>query len=47
MKNFKRFENKKALITGACGGIGNVLVEALKKEGALVTITWKNSDIII
>jgi len=39
MKNFKRFENKKALITGACGGIGNVLVEALKKEGALVAVT--------
>jgi len=39
MKNFKRFENKKALITGASGGIGNKLVEALKKEGALVAVT--------
>jgi len=39
MKNFKRFENKKALITGASGGIGNKLVEALQKEGALVAVT--------
>jgi len=39
MKNFKRFENKKALITGASGGIGTKLVEALKTEGALVDVT--------
>ena len=39
MKNFKRFENKKALITGASGGIGTKLVEALKTEGALVAVT--------
>ncbi len=35
----KRFENKKALITGASGGIGRVLVKELKKEGALVAVT--------
>ena len=35
----KRFENKKALITGASGGIGRVLVKELKKEGALVAAT--------
>ena len=34
-----RFKNKKALITGANGGIGSALVEALKKEGALVAVT--------
>jgi len=39
MKNYRRFENKKALITGANGGIGSVLIEALKKEGALVAAT--------
>ena len=39
MKNLLRFKNKKALITGASGGIGSALVNALKKEGALVAVT--------
>tara|TARA_B100000700_G_scaffold301811_1_gene371432 strand:- start:364 stop:1101 length:738 start_codon:yes stop_codon:yes gene_type:complete len=39
MRKFRRFENKKALITGATGGIGSSLVKALKNEGALVAVT--------
>ncbi len=40
----KRFINKKALITGASGGIGSALVKALKKEGALVAVTDLNTS---
>ena len=47
MKNFKRFQNKKALITGANGGIGKVLVETLKKEGASVAVTDIDTSKII
>ena len=47
MKNFKRFQNKKALITGANGGIGKVLVESLKNEGALVAVTDIDTSNII
>ena len=47
MKNFKRFQNKKALITGANGGIGKVLVKSLKKEGASVAVTDIDSSKII
>ena len=39
MKNIQRFQNKKTLITGASGGIGKVLVESLRKEGAIVAVT--------
>lgn len=39
MKNIQRFQNKKTLITGASGGIGKVLVESLRKEGAIVAAT--------
>ena len=39
MNKFKRFENKKALITGAGGGIGSVLVQSLRNEGAIVAVT--------
>ena len=39
MNRYKRFENKKALITGAGGGIGSVLVQSLRNEGALVAVT--------
>ena len=39
MQNFQRFKNKKALITGANGGIGSKLVESLKREGAQVAVT--------
>ena len=44
MENFKRFQNKKALITGASGGIGSALVKALKNEGALVAVTDLNTS---
>ncbi len=33
-----RFENKKALVTGAAGGIGNAIVNALRTEGANVAV---------
>ena len=39
MKNIQRFKNRKALITGASGGIGKVLVESLRNEGAIVAVT--------
>ena len=39
MKNTKRFKNRKALITGASGGIGKVLVKSLSNEGAIVAVT--------
>ena len=39
MNKYKRFENKKALITGAGGGIGSVLVQSLRNEGAIVAVT--------
>ena len=44
MTNLQRFKNRKALITGAAGGIGSALVKALKKEGALVAITDLNTS---
>ena len=39
MKNIQRFKNRKALITGASGVIGKVLVESLRNEGAIVAVT--------
>ena len=44
MINPKRFLNKKALITGANGGIGSVLVDALRMEGAIVAVTDLNTS---
>ena len=44
MTNLQRFKNRKALITGAAGGIGSALVKGLKKEGALVAITDLNTS---
>lgn len=44
INNFKRFKNKRALITGAAGGIGSILVKELKKEGALVAVTDLNTS---
>ncbi|MEM7653059.1 MAG: short-chain dehydrogenase, partial [Pseudomonadota bacterium] len=29
-----RFQNKKALVTGAAGGIGSAIVSQLRSEGA-------------
>ena len=44
------FENKKILLI-ICGGIAAYksleIIRLLKKKGALVTIIWKTSDIII
>ena len=34
-----RFHGKKALVTGAAGGIGKSLVRKLRAEGASVAIT--------
>ena len=34
-----RFQGKKALVTGAAGGIGKSLVRKLRAEGASVAIT--------
>ena len=44
MQSLQRFKNKKALVTGASGGIGSNLVESLKKEGAEVAITDLNTS---
>ena len=44
INNLKRFENKIALVTGASGGIGSVLVKELKKEGAIVVVTDLNTS---
>ena len=37
-------ENKKVLITGATGGIGNNLVEKFNKFGAKIVATGTNED---
>jgi len=37
--SYNRFANGKALVTGASGGIGKVLVKALRAEGAQVAVT--------
>lgn len=39
-----RFEGKCALVTGAAGGIGEVLVAALRSEGALVAVSDRDSS---
>ena len=35
----QRFEGKRALVTGAAGGIGQAIVERLKNEGAAVAVS--------
>ena len=47
MNILQRFKNKKALVTGANGGIGSVLVECLKNEGAIVAVTDLDTSQII
>lgn len=39
-----RFEGKRALVTGAAGGIGRVLTAMLRAEGARVAVTDRNTD---
>lgn len=39
-----RFEGKNALVTGAAGGIGSVLVALLRSEGARVTVSDRDSS---
>lgn len=41
-----RFKGKKALVTGAAGGIGTALVRALRDEGALVAATDRDCSTI-
>ena len=41
-----RFTGKKALVTGAAGGIGTALVRALRDEGALVAATDRDCSTI-
>ncbi len=38
-----RFEGRKALVTGAAGGIGAVLVDALRAEGAVVAVSDRDT----
>ena len=38
------FKNKKILITGATGGIGNSLVEKFYNSGALIIATGTNEE---
>lgn len=39
-----RFEGKNALVTGAAGGIGKAIVKALRREGARVAVTDRNTN---
>lgn len=39
-----RFEGKRALVTGAAGGIGQVLVAMLRSEGARVAVTDRDTS---
>ncbi len=39
-----RFEGRRALVTGAAGGIGMVLVELLRSEGAKVAVSDRDSS---
>jgi NAD(P)-dependent dehydrogenase (short-subunit alcohol dehydrogenase family) len=39
-----RFEGKKALVTGAAGGIGASIVSSLRAEGALVAVADRSVD---
>ena len=39
-----RFDRKKALVTGASGGIGKALVTALRAEGARVAVTDRDTS---
>lgn len=41
-----RFEGKKALITGAAGGIGQAVVAALRAEGAQVAVSDRDSTAV-
>ena len=41
-----RFDGKKALVTGASGGIGKALVAALRAEGARVAVTDRDTSAI-
>jgi len=41
-----RFEGRKALVTGAAGGIGQVLVAALRAEGAQVAVSDRDSGAV-
>ncbi|MEO0751645.1 MAG: SDR family NAD(P)-dependent oxidoreductase, partial [Pseudomonadota bacterium] len=41
-----RFEGKTALVTGAAGGIGAVLVALLRAEGAQVAVTDRDSSAV-
>ena len=41
-----RFRGKRALVTGAAGGIGSVLVGRLRSEGATVAAADRNSDAV-
>ena len=41
-----RFEGRKALVTGAAGGIGQVLVAMLRAEGAQVAVSDRNTKTV-
>ena len=47
MREDGRFAGKKALITGAAGGIGKALVRALRKEGAEVAAADRDTRSIV
>ena len=38
-----RFEGKTALVTGAAGGIGQVLVALLRRDGARVAVSDRDA----
>lgn len=43
-KKLIELQNKKALVTGATGGIGEAIVRSLHKQGAIVTISGSNAQ---
>ena len=41
-----RFKDRKALVTGAAGGMGQALVGALRAEGASVAVSDRDSSAV-
>ncbi|MDB4224973.1 SDR family NAD(P)-dependent oxidoreductase [Granulosicoccus sp.] len=42
----QRFANKRVLITGAAGGIGQCIARTFKHGGAIVAVADRNTDVL-